>query len=236
MTFYRRSLGIRGVERALMAGDPERVRQLSGLLEGPVAITEELGLPAYSGKYMGVPVVIATHGVGAPSFSVVFDDLAGLGLKLAVRLGTTGAIWDDIEVGDVILATGALYSPGGAMSSVSRVVNVSPAPDFGLTRRIGDELKGAGVNVRTGPVYSKNAFYSLEDAVKPLQGLGVLSLEMECAGFLSMAQAKGIRGACVLVVSDNVVKKTRMYTAKELREFVERAARATLGALVREQC
>ncbi len=78
-------------ERVVIVGDPERARQLSGLLVGARLVNENRGLMTYTGRYNGIDITVATHGIGAPSAAIVIEELISMGARLIVRLGTTGA-------------------------------------------------------------------------------------------------------------------------------------------------
>ncbi len=218
-------------ERAIISGDPARVKQLAGILNEAESIRDSDSLVAYTGIYRGKPLTVATHGIGGTSASIVINWLIKHGVKSIVRLGTTGALKEDIEVGDVIVATGAHYSEGGALLNSNHLM-LSTAPDFALTKKLYQHLKRSNIKVHLGSVFSKNAFYTLEDLNPWLISIGTLSLEMECATLMAISNAYSVSSACALIVSDNVVKKTKMYTAAELKNFVDTASRAVMDAIV----
>jgi len=218
-------------ERAIISGDPARVEQLAGILNEAEPIHDFESLVAYTGMYRGKPLTVAAHGIGGTSASMVINWLIKHGVKSIVRLGTTGALKEDIEVGDVIIATGAHYSIGGELLNSNHLI-LSAAPDFALTRKLYDNLKKSNIRVHLGTVFSKNAFYTLEDLNPWLISIGTLSLEMECATLMAISNAHNVSSACALIVSDNVVKKTKMYTASELKNFVDAAARAVMDAFI----
>ncbi len=227
MSYYKKGRD-KVAERAIISGDPGRVKQLAEMLKGAKKISNSDALLAYTGMYMGKPLTVATHGIGGTSASIIINWLIKQGVKSIIRLGTAGSLKEDIEVGDVIVATGAHYSPGGSLSYDLRL---STAPDFELTKKLYQALKLANIKVHLGTVFSKNAFYTLEDLNPWLISIGTLSLEMECATLMAISNIHGVSSACALIVSDNVVKKTKMYTATELKNFVDVASRAVMDAI-----
>ncbi|MGC8661332.1 MAG: nucleoside phosphorylase [Nitrososphaeria archaeon] len=228
MSIYKKVEKGKVAEKAIISGDPSRVNQLAKMLEGADMVSNSGGLVAYTGLYRGKPLTVATHGIGGTSASLIINGLIKLGVKSIVRLGTAGSLKENIEVGDVIVATGAHYSPGGVLSCDYRM---SPAPDFVLTKKLYQALKHANIKVHLGTVFSKNAFYTLDDLNPWLISIGSLSLEMECATLMAISNIHDVSAACALIVSDNVVKKTRMYTAAELKNFVDVASRAVMDAI-----
>lgn len=218
-------------EDVIVSGDPERVRQLSSLFEEKKVVSENAGYLVYTGKYKGHSISLASHGIGGPSISIIFEELRQLGAKRIVRFGTTGALKEEMDIGDAVVATGASYSPGGALSEVSGGLVFSPAPDLELTYSLYESLKKNGIKTFVGQVFSKNAFYTLDDALDVFKKYNIVSLEMECATLLALSQINGIKAACVLMVSDSVVKKTKMYTADELKDFALRIGKVIMDVL-----
>ncbi len=218
----------------VMSGDPERVRQLSSILDERKEISAKKGYVIYTGKFKGHPITVASHGIGGPSISTLFEELAQLGIRRVVRFGTSGALLQEMNIGDAVVATGASYSPGGALNEHSSGIVISPSPDLELTYNLYRNLKDKGIQTYLGQVFSKNAFYTLDNALETYKKYNVLSLEMECATLLTLSQIRNIRSACVLMISDSVVKKTKMYTADELREFAMNIGRVIFETLAKD--
>jgi 5'-methylthioadenosine phosphorylase len=107
MTVYIKAERNAVAERAIISGDPSRINQLAEMLEGAKMISDSGGFLVYTGTYKGTPVTVATHGIGGTSASIIINDLISLGVRKIIRLGTAGSLKEDIEVGDVIVATGA---------------------------------------------------------------------------------------------------------------------------------
>ncbi|NIU33636.1 MAG: nucleoside phosphorylase, partial [Gemmatimonadetes bacterium] len=61
----------------------------------------------YLGELAGQPVLVTSTGIGGPSASIAVEELARLGVRTFLRVGTTGAIQEGMEAGDVVITTGA---------------------------------------------------------------------------------------------------------------------------------
>lgn len=213
--------------RVIAVGDPNRARVLSStILEKPRLVNEYRGFLIYTGLYKGEHLTIATHGVGGPSAAIVFEELHMLGARYIVRLGSTGALVAHIDIGDVIVADGAAYPVGGTMGMYMGNDSFYPAsPDVELTYLIYKRLSNSkGYRVYIGAVYSSDAFYAENpEFVSKWASRNVLSVEMECATLLAISRLRGMRAACVLVVSDNLVKGVSVLSSLDvLRErFIE---------------
>ena len=59
-------------------------------------------------------MLVTSTGIGGPSASIAIDELAQLGVRTFLRVGTTGAIQDDIDIGTVVITTGAVRLDGAS--------------------------------------------------------------------------------------------------------------------------
>src|SRR5204862_2796493 len=80
--------------RALLPGDPGRALLLAQtLLDQPRMFNHNRGLWGYTGAAAdGAPLTIQSTGMGGPSAAVVAEELADLGVKRILRVGTCGAL------------------------------------------------------------------------------------------------------------------------------------------------
>ncbi|WP_440059629.1 purine-nucleoside phosphorylase [Thermogladius sp. 4427co] len=215
----------------IAVGDPGRVDLLAQLLEKPRVVNENRGLKTVTGLYKGVPVTIATHGIGCPSAMIVFEELGMLGARRIVRIGTTGGLRKDMKIGEVVVATGAGYTQGGCgLGQYMPGVCGSTSPHPVLTARIIESLWRHGVGFRLGPVYSSDAFYAEDPSfAERMSHLGFVAVEMECAGLFSLGWARGWETAAVLVVSDVLPAEEKIFLGtRELADIFLKVARAVL--------
>ena len=105
-----------GTTIALLSGDPHRSHLIatSHLTDG-AELARNRGLDSFSARLPGgAPVVCATSGMGAPSMSIVVNELVQAGIRTVIRIGTAGSIQDHVRVGSVVIASGALTNQGAA--------------------------------------------------------------------------------------------------------------------------
>lgn len=222
-------------ERVIVSGDPYRVKQISGILEDPVLVNENRGLLVYTGKFKGVPVSIATHGIGSGSASIVVEELVMLGAKYVVRLGTAGALVGELDIGDFVIASGAAcihngnslgqYAPGYCLPT-------SPSPL--LTSLLIKKAKEKNVKFMVGPVFSSDSFYAESPQFANYWSeRGIIAVEMECASLFGLSWMRKFHSAALLVISDSLVRHKEVFlTAEQLRPRVEVAAGIVLEALI----
>jgi len=222
-------------ERVIVAGDPARVEQLASMLDRVKLVNKNRGLLVYTGEYDGVPISVALHGIGAPSSAIVFEELAMLGARIIVRIGTCGAMYRGAKIGDVVIPTGASYYPGGFYQQyLKENVCICAVPDLEVTTTIIDEVSREGIRYRVGPIVSSDAFYAEDpDFAKKWMERGIIAVEMECAALFTLGMMRKFRTGAVLIVSDSLIEELGFASADELREHVDRVARAVLRALKR---
>ena len=221
-------------ERVIAVGDPERARQVSSLLTDARPVNENRGFLTYTGYFNGVKVTVATHGVGAPSAAIVFEELIQAGARIIVRLGTAGALRPEVQLGTLIVPNGAGYNIGGIYSQYLGLNIAYPAvPSPRVYEALISELKASGLHFRVGPIYSSDAFYAEEDLPRLMGSRGILGVEMECAILFILGMLRGVETGAVLMVSNNLAEGRygRYLTSEDLRDITLKAALATLRAL-----
>ena len=212
-------------ERVLLPGDPGRALALAQtLLQEPRMFNHHRGLWGYTGVAPdGGTVTIQATGMGGPSAAIVLTELIALGARRAIRVGTCGALRDDLALGDLVVAEAAFCHDG-----TSRALGAGEraGADAALTAA----LARARSDARVGPVVSVDLFYDPQDAEHPPEALAV---EMEAAALFSVGARAGIATACVLAVSDTFAADgaRRRIDDHDLLAAAERIGQAALAAL-----
>ena len=199
----------------LMPGDPNRATMVAGLFDGGLdkarLVTQYRSLLGYTGTFKGTPVSVQTSGMGTPSFSIVMEELLNLGVTRFIRTGTCGGIGRGLHTGDVVIATAAVPADG-ATRTYLHGDPFAPAADFELTRALVDAARGRGIEPNIGVVQSVDVFYNSDpDYSSRMRSRNVIAVEMEAAALFYLAmrergKGKDVRGACILTVSDTLVK------------------------------
>lgn len=149
----------------------------------------------------GEVALVADFGIGAPVAAVMLEDLIALGCRTVISIGTTGGMDPALDVGDLVLCSGAIRDEG---TSHHYLPAGEPAvPDAALTARVADVLHERGVAFRHGDTWTTDAPYR-ETADEVLRHLdaGVPVVEMEAAALFAVASVRGAAVAALLVVSD----------------------------------
>ena len=215
-------------ERVLLPGDPGRALLLAqALLEAPRMFNHNRGLWGYTGTAGdGAPLTIQSTGMGGPSAAIVIAELAELGARRLVRVGTCGALEDSVELGDLLIASEAIADDGTsrALGASSRVAG-SP----GLLSALAAGADGAA---RVGVIVSTDLFYDgADESEQRWLEQGALAVEMETATLFALAARRGLQAAALLIVSDLILPTRRRIEVELLRSAERRSGELAVRAL-----
>lgn len=179
---------------AVLVGDPGRALLLAQeLLEQPRMSNHARGLWGYSGPgKSGGELTIQSTGIGGPSAALVLAELAELGVRRAIRVGTCLAVEQGAAAGEVVLV-GRAIAAGGSAASFGLAPGDVVEPDRDLTGRLSAELGAGGVTVA-----------SLDLRPEPGMELppGAEAADMQTAAVLARAAELGVGAAALLVVAE----------------------------------
>ncbi|EWG07155.1 MAG: purine or other phosphorylase family 1 [Candidatus Aramenus sulfurataquae] len=220
-------------EKVVVVGDPGRATILSSLLSEAKLVNQNRGFLIYTGYYNGTRISVATHGIGGPSAAIVLEELRMLGGKVFVRYGTTGALVEDINLGEYVIPTGASYNSGGLFYQYfGEGASVAATPDYGLLSALVKSFQESSLKFHVGNVFSSDAFYAEDEHfVKRWSSRGNIAVEMECATLFSLGKLRNVKVGAVLVVSDNLAKGGVWISKEDLEKSVMRGAEAVMRAL-----
>jgi uridine phosphorylase len=164
------------------------------LLEQPKMSNHARGLWGYWGRTpRGDELTVQSTGMGGPSAALVLADLAKLGLRRAIRVGTCVAIEPEPGPGDLLTVLEAhAWAGGGAGAAV--------LPDADLTARLRQEL---GPATRPAIVASLDALHSGGRAEQAPYAERVDAADMQTATLFSGGRDQGLEIAAVLIVAES---------------------------------
>ena len=188
-------------ERVLLPGDPGRALLLAqSLLAEPKMFNHHRGLWGYTGTATdGEPLTVQSTGMGGPSAAIVISELADLGARRLVRVGTCGALADSLALGDLLIATEAIAGDG-----TSRALGAGKRVEPSLELLSAAQAAAAGDgNVHLGAVATTDLFYDDRgDSERAWVAAGAVAVEMESATLFALAAKRALRAASILIVTD----------------------------------
>lgn len=202
-----------GTTIALLSGDPDRSELIATeLLDDGRELSRSRGLDAFAARLPGGrPVVCATSGMGAPSLSIVVNELVQVGIETIIRIGTSGSIQDHVSIGSVVIGSAALTHHGAAHDIAP--ADYPAAADPFLTVAMARAAAHLGIEHHVGVMASVDTFFEgqertgssanprlqrhLRGRVEEYAGLGILNFEMEAGTLFKMGGVYGFSAGCV---------------------------------------
>ena len=220
---------------AIVPGDPGRVDRIAAQCEDVEPVSENREYRIVNGSYKGRRLTICSTGIGCPSAAIAIEELHAVGVDTVLRCGTTGALQSGIEIGDMVVATGAAKEEGTSKRYESALY---PAvPDYDVLSALVDAAEANDEDVHVGPIVSDDAYYNETDEyVDDWEAANLLAIEMEAAAIFSIARRKGMRSGAICTVDGNLVEGTQKGAdsdeelPEKAKDNVERAIELTLTA------
>ncbi|WP_321147704.1 purine-nucleoside phosphorylase [Serratia marcescens] len=211
----------------LMPGDPLRAKYIAEtFLEGAVEVNNVRGMLGFTGTYKGRRISVMGHGMGIPSCSIYARELiAEFGVKKIIRVGSCGAVRDDIKLRDVVIGMGACTD-----SKVNRLRfkdnDYAAIADFDMVRNAVDAAAAQGISARVGNIFSADLFYTPDpDMFQVMKKYGILGVEMEAAGIYGVAaelyEEFGCKALTICTVSDHILRHEATTAAERQTTFNE---------------
>lgn len=205
-------------ETVLLPGDPMRAKYIAeNYLEDAVCYNTVRGMYGYTGTYKGKRISVQGTGMGLPSHSIYVNELIQFyGAKRLIRVGTAGAINNDVKVREIVLAQSACTN-SGINRRRFKGLDYAPTANFDLLLKAYNVAKEKGADVKVGSVLSSDLFYDdTNQGIAMWSDYGVLAIEMETAELYTVAAKHGVEALSVLTISDHAL--TGEETSPEERE------------------
>lgn len=177
----------------LIPGDPKRVKNIVKKWDSHKKIAEYRQYVSETGVYKGAPISAVSSGIGAPALEIVIAELKNVDVDTMIRVGSSGALQPEIEIGDIVISEAAVR-----LEDTSKHYVMTEFPAF-ASRNVTNALIRASeennLPYHVGVTASTSSFYVGQgrpgwndympshraNLVDDLTMAGVLNLEMEAS-------------------------------------------------------
>jgi len=208
----------------LMPGDPLRSKFIAdNFLTDPVLVNNVRGVQGYTGKWKGVPVSVMASGMGMPAIGIYSWELYdSYNVENIIRIGSAGAVQDNINVMDIVIAQGACTNTN-YMEHFNFPGTFAPIADPTLLRHAMETAEEHGATWHVGNIYSSDNFYHPQgyEGTLAVRRMGVLAVEMEAAALYANAAYFGKRALCICTISDHLFKQEELSAEERQTGFNE---------------
>ncbi len=199
----------------LMPGDPDRVDVISSLWDERREVAYHREFKTHTGKYRGVDISATSTGIGAPSAIIALEELARIGANTFIRVGSTGAIQPDVDIGDLVISSGAVRLEGTSKEYVR--VEYPAVANYEVLLALIEAAETLGMKYHVGITASTDSFYLGQsrpgyggyeqsfsrEILQDSRRAKVLNFEMEAAAIFTVASLYGLRAGSIAVVFAN---------------------------------
>lgn len=200
----------------LMPGDPLRSKFIAeNFLEDARLVNNVRGVQGYTGFYGGTKVSVMASGMGIPSIGIYSYELYNFfGVENIIRIGSAGAMQENIRVRDIVIGQGACTDSNFA-SQYGLAGSFAPIANYKLMSAAIANCERLGARYHVGNILSSDKFYSDDKTAAPAwMKMGVMAVEMEAAGLYMNAARAGKRALAICTISDHLLT-SEITTAEE---------------------
>ena len=207
----------------LMPGDPLRAKYIAETYLTEVKCFNSVrNMLGFTGKYNGKEISVMGSGMGMPSIGIYSYELYQFyNVESIIRIGSAGALHEDIDLKDIVFAQGACMDSRFAYQ-YELPGSFAPIADFSLLEQAVSEARALGTRFKVGNVVSSDIFYNVyPEAAKKWAGMGVLCVEMEAAALYMNAAKLHKKALAILSISDHILKGTELSPEERQTGFSE---------------
>ena len=188
----------------LMPGDPLRAKFIAeNFLQNAKLVNNVRGIQGYTGDYNGTRVSVMASGMGMPSMGIYSYELYNFfGVDNIIRIGSAGAMQENIKVRDVVIGMGACTNSNYA-SQYNLPGTFAPVCSYELLKKCTETAQDLGVKYHVGNLLSSDTFYGGDSSA--FAKMGVMAVEMEAAALYMNALACGKNALAICTVSDHLI-------------------------------
>lgn len=213
-------------EYLLVPGDPDRVPKIASFWDCTEEVSCHREFRSFKGKYKGFPISAISSGIGPACMAIVVNEASRLGVHTFIRVGSTGAIQEKVNCGDLVISTAAVRLD---CTSNCYVMSEYPAAaNYEVLLALIEAAESlnmlnyhVGITATTADFYAgqsrptKGFSQEMEDLLPILKKARVLNFEMETATLFTLSSLYGLRAGSICAVYANRCRNQFMEGAGE---------------------
>ncbi len=190
-------------EYVLIPGDPDRARKIAGKLNNPKQISSHREFVVFTGYLESTAVSVCSTGIGGASASIAIEELARIGAKYFIRVGSAGGRQENISIGSLAIATAAYRGEG--TSRAYAPIAFPAVADINITNALIEACNKFEYQCYVGTVYTRDAYYMQDEELnKFLTAAGVIAAEQECATAFILGAIRHLHVGAILATDSNI--------------------------------
>ena len=180
----------------LLPGDPGRVPKIAAYFDDAEEVANNREYRTFTGHVDGIRISATSTGIGCPSAAIAMEELIKVGAEVFIRIGTAGSLQKEVDLGDVVISTGAVREDGTSAQYVP--LSFPAVADIRVTNALIEASAKLGVTAHPGIVHCKDAFYTEGNNDLPI---AKYHEERWTAWYKSWVLATSMESSAVFIVS-----------------------------------
>jgi uridine phosphorylase len=193
----------------LLPGDPDRSDRIAGMLDEVEVHRRHREFNSVTGMHRGLRISVIATGIGTDNVEIVLAETLAIAERppTFIRIGSCGVLRDDIELGDLVITTGAVR-----LESTTGYYVEEGYPAVAHYTAVAALLEAAartGLPAHVGLTATAPGFYGPQgrpipqlpirfpDLAERMARQGVVNFEMEASAVLTLAALAGCRAGVV---------------------------------------
>ena len=198
-------------EYILLPGDPDRMDRIAARLDSIELTRRNREFASVTGTYRGLRVSAVSTGIGADNVEIVLGETLAITEHPAyVRIGSCGALQEEIAAGDLVVTAGAVRLE--ATTSFFVHDGYPAVADYAAVAALVEAADRLGKRVHVGITATAPGFYGAQgrpipqlpirfpDLAEEFRRQRVANFEMEASAVLVLAGLAGCRAGVVCAV------------------------------------
>ena len=211
----------------LLPGDPQRVKKIAQVWDKREKVAENREFFSMKGKFKGTEISCLSTGIGGSSATIALEEAARLGVDTFIRVGTAGALQPEIQLGDLVISTGAVRLEGASQDYI--FLEYPALANYEVVLALIEACEKLKIKYHLGLSASQDSFYVGEgragfggysnpenkDLISKLQMAKVSNIEMEVAPILTLAGLYNLRAGAICLIVDSFLEDKDKFIVKE---------------------
>jgi len=189
---------------AIVPGPKDRLEALMKKIENPVRNFSFMEYTMYTGTYQGIKITGINGGRFSTDTSITTEVMCHAGIKNIIRIGTCGALDENISIGDLVVVDKVIRGDGVTPYYVDNKFQTNA--DKKISDTLFEVAQGMGLKVHRGTTWTTDALLrETREIVEAKRKEGAMAVDMVSSTLLTLCQIYKVCAGSILAVSDNVI-------------------------------